>query len=128
MENDSCARLAGWVWQAITGIDLELAELTLPEPDQPAAWDTPERETDELDVGLPLPDQQKIATYPLSLPAAPVLLGQTLDQAQLVNLLKNAPQPLRWNAAQRLAILDGKPAFNIRARADMQHARLTDMA
>jgi len=124
MKDGRCARLAGWVWQAITGIDLELAELSLPKPAQPTEWEAPERETDELDVGLPLPCAQRVAAYPVKLPSAPVLLGQSLDKAGLLGALTHAPQPLRWNAAHRLATLEGNPIFNIRARADMQHALL----
>jgi len=119
MEDATCARLAGWVWQAITGIDLEQHELTRDEP-----VDSPDDDTDDLDPGLPLPDAQKISAYPLTLPAAPVLLGQPLTQIQLLVLLNDAPQPLRWNAAQRMAATAGREILNTQARANLQRMAL----
>lgn len=123
MEDDTCARLAGWVWQAITGIDLHQNGLT-----RQVAPDTPTTTTDDLDPGLPLPDAQKIAAYPVALPAAPVLLGRPLDQVQQMALLAHAPQVLRWNAAQRMTSGNGESAMNIRAHARTQRALLDSMS
>jgi len=119
MEDATCARLAGWVWQTITGIDLEQHELTRDEP-----ADSPDDDTSDLDPGLPLPDVQKISAYPLALPAAPVLLGQPLTQIQLLVLLNDAPQPLRWNAAQRMAATADREILNTQARANLQRMAL----
>jgi len=121
MEDATCARLAGWVWQAITGIDLGQHELTRDEP-----VDSPYDDTSDLDLdpSLPLPDAQKISAYPLALPAAPGLLGQPLPPMQRLALLNDAPQPLRWNAAQRMAATEGARLINTQARANLQRMAL----
>ncbi|WP_341646006.1 HEAT repeat domain-containing protein [Thauera sp. SDU_THAU2] len=123
MEDATCARLAGWVWQSITGIDLHQNGLT-----RQIAPDTPTTATDDLDPGLPLPDMQKIAAYPVALPAAPALLGKPLDRAQQMALLAHAPQVLRWNAARRMASGNGGSVMNIRACARTQRAWLDSMS
>ncbi|WP_341645996.1 HEAT repeat domain-containing protein [Thauera sp. SDU_THAU2] len=122
MEDATCARLAGWVWQSITGIDLHQNGLT-----RHVSPDTSTAAIDDLDPGLPLPDAQKIAAYPVALSAAPALLGKPLDRAQQMALLAHAPQVLRWNVAQRMASGNGESVMNIRARARTQRAVLDSM-
>jgi hypothetical protein len=121
MVNPDCARHAGWVWSALTAIDLETNGLTLPLQDDEGARDYP---TDDLDPGLPMPNQQAIADLNLPLPTGQkILLGQTIDKLDLPALLREAPQALRAIAARHLAQRTGI-TFNTRAPARQQAAAM----
>ncbi|MEH6461969.1 HEAT repeat domain-containing protein [Chitinimonas sp. JJ19] len=79
------ARYAGWVWQCLTGIDLEAHHLCL----------TPEsndlQEGDPQDVGLPLPAAARLPeALPLPQDVA-VLLGQPVSPARLQQIIATAP-------------------------------------
>ncbi|MFC4161716.1 HEAT repeat domain-containing protein [Chitinimonas lacunae] len=120
------SRLAGWVWSALSGVQLEPAGLTLPprlpdeETEQPVSL-----AVEDQDAGLPEPDpaavQAWMAMHQASLPTwAPGLLGRALTPDILQQMLTGAPQALRWIAARRL----GRPFFNNRAPALRQFALL----
>jgi uncharacterized protein (TIGR02270 family) len=118
MYNPECARYAGWVWSALTGISLDANGLTPPIRTEGAGREYP---TDDLDPGLPMPDARAVAGFGLSLPGGQrVLLGRTLDEPDFLHaILRRAPQALRWIAARHLAQRTGKE-FNIRATARRQ--------
>jgi len=100
MHDPEAARLAGWVWSSLTGIDLEQHGLTL-EPREPDPDHEPPP-TDELDSGLPLPDPAAVSACRLgSLGADPILLGAPLRGEHALNILRRASQALRWIAARR---------------------------
>jgi hypothetical protein len=120
MEDPGVSRLAGWVWSAWTGLDLQQQGLALP-PREPGM---PIRATDTLDPGLPEPDVGRVRALGLQLPhGQPSLWGLILDDDALHQLLVHAPQPLRWIAAQRLA-MKGRAWMNIRAHGLDQRADL----
>ncbi len=120
LDHPDAARLAGWVWAMLSGVDLERAGLCRP----PTALDGDPRPTDDLDPGLPDPDSARIRAYPLSLTTSqPVLLGATLTAARLPGILRDAPQALRWIAARRLALGSG-PCIDTRAQLPDQLARM----
>ena len=120
MVDPAVSRFAGWVWSALTGVDLHSQGLSLP----PRAASQAPRPTDTHDPGLPEPDVQRIASMGLSLPSGCVSLGgQPVGEALLNAVLWQAPQALRWIAARRLALL-GRPAFNTRMRARDQQTLL----
>ena len=101
MDNPDCARLAGWVWSALTGVDLELAGLCHP----PHRLEGDPGATDNLDPGLPDPDRRLIQHSHLPRPDGhPVLLGQAMTQETLQTLPDNVPLALLWIARQRLRL------------------------
>lgn len=105
------ARWAGFIWQSLSGVDLEANGLTAPEPhvelDAPLA-----RIRQDADQGLPLPNVAAVVAHPANGTLAhqtgnTVLEGQGRTPARLRRLLllrTNAPQLLRavaastWNA------------------------------
>ncbi|MDR0702913.1 MAG: hypothetical protein LBF61_11060 [Azoarcus sp.] len=103
MYNPECARLAGRVWSILVGVDLETHGLALPIPSRDAGREFP---TDNLDLGLPMPNERAVAGFGLSLPEGQrTLLGRSLDRLDrldLYALLRNAPQNVRWIAARHL--------------------------
>jgi hypothetical protein len=117
MDNPECARYAGWVWSALTGVDLQTHGLTRPRPDDAYAPSAP---TDDLDPGLPLPDSGAVARFNPSLPGGQrMLLGHPIDKLDVPALLAQAPQALRWIAARHLEQRTGM-SLNVRARAWQQ--------
>lgn len=120
LNHPEVARLAGWVWSTLTGIDLEHDGLSLP----PRMLDGDPRPTDDLDPGLPEPNTERILAYPTPiLTGSPVLLGTSISAACLPALLQSAPQALRWIASQRFR--DGaQPRINIRSAARKQLSQL----
>lgn len=102
MNGSDTARLAGWVWQSLTGIGLEANELAF----APRALqdDEPVRPTDDLDAGLPEADASRVAAVGLDVPTSvPCLLGAPLDAQRARHLLHHGPQALRWHGAEYLA-------------------------
>ncbi|MDR2093084.1 MAG: hypothetical protein LBP58_07195 [Azoarcus sp.] len=120
MYNPECARLAGRVWSILTGVDLETHGLALPIPPRDAGREFP---TDNLDPGLPMPNERAVAGFSLSLPEGQrILLGRfldSLDRQDLYALLRNAPQDVRWMAARHLEQRENF-LFNTRAPAREQ--------
>lgn len=119
MHDPEAARLAGWVWSSLTGIDLEQHGLTL-EPREPDPDHEPPP-TDELDSGLPLPDPAAVSACRLgSLGAAPILRCAPLCGEHALTILQRAPQALRWIAARRHCGM----GFDLCAPVARQRARL----
>ena len=119
------ARYAGWVWQTLTGVDLQSAGLVLAEP-PPAGVGGPLTDARrDADDGLPLPDAAAIARYSVRLTGGKrSLLGRELVPTDAVALLRDAPQALRAIAAHALHMMLRASAANVRASADVQRAQL----
>ncbi len=116
MNNPDVARLAGWVWASITGIDLHSQGLSLP----PRGPQDAHRPTDSDDPGLVEPNQERIEPIAINMAKhTPCLLGKHLDNAHLSYTLWKTPQALRWIAAKRL-MMQGLPTLNIRSPALVQ--------
>jgi hypothetical protein len=128
MQEPRVSRLAGWVWQSLTGIDIEQQGCVLPEPALDLDGTISGQRLDP-DQGLPLPNPAAIAALQasLSLQAIPVnqriLLGQQRTAAQLARLLNpamNKSQALRAVAHLALSSLQAHdPPAGIRARASV---------
>ena len=115
MHIPECARLAGWVWSCLTGIDLESQGLALC-PEQEQARDYP---TNILDPGLPIPNAHAIARArklpPVRVNTA-VLLGQPVTELDIAQVWSNSPQAIRWIVTRR--------CLETRHLNTRQHARL----
>lgn len=125
-DHPDAARLAGWVWAALTGVDPEQAGLAL----LPTRLDDGQvtRLTDDLDPGLP--DIDAAALQAAAVPPRteqPCLWGGELNRERLLDVLRNGPQALRWIAAQRLRLAGG-PWFDCRAPARAQLLQLARLA
>ena len=123
MGNANTARYAGWVWQAITGVDIEAVGMTLPEPeldDSPASLTQITQTQLDADSGMALPDAKKIALYPtLSLQKGKrYLMGQQLSAPHVLNVLEHAPQALRSIAVMHLQL--NRPEVNLGLRGPVQ--------
>lgn len=127
------ARLAGWVWQCLTGVDLAASGLTLPSHavDLNAALGPAQQDADH---GLPLPNLDAIAAHPAShhrlQPGERMLQGQALHPHRLRDLLdpaSNQPQALRALAASALAQLYPDYDLNLRASPEAQSLMLARM-
>lgn len=98
------ARYAGWVWQTITGVDLQANGLHAPEPD--SVYDTAAVSDARLDadLGLTLPDVNAISLYVCTelTSGQPYLLGQRLTLENACTVLDNAVQGQRSIAARYL--------------------------
>ena len=114
-------RLAAWVWQTLTGWDLELNGLTVSasEEEAPRGLEVPTGQQ-AFDVGLPSPDVAAIrklhAELDFEIPDDTRLLqGEAVSLALVADLLDDAPQAVRHVAA--LALDHGAPehAFHVRA-------------
>jgi hypothetical protein len=120
MADPDVSRLAGWVWGALTGVDLHSHGLCLP----PRALDQAPRPTDTQDPGLPEPDAAAVGRLGVGLPSyVPSLHGQAVDEALLAHALWHAPQAIRWIGTKRLACV-GASQINIRMPARLQQTRL----
>lgn len=119
-------RYAGWVWQTLTGVDLEAAGLTLPEPDKiPTRGPITDAQLD-ADNGLPLPDAAAIVRHAVGMvPGKRCLLGRELTVGEAIRLLPEAPQAIRSVAALSLRTTLPRLAPNIRASMRIQQAQLS---
>ena len=120
MGDANTARYAGWVWQTITGVDIEATGLTLPElesGDSPAAVSQSQLDADS---GMALPDAKKLAQYPtLSLESGKrYLMGQQLSAAHVLDVLEQAPQAQRSIAAMHWQL--SCPEVNLALRGPVQ--------
>lgn len=123
MPDPEVSRLAAWVWSAFTGVDLQAHGLALP----PRGPEQAPRPTDVQDPGLCEPDVARIAALGQSLPPKVVSLhGQPIDDTLLHSVLWQAPQGLRWIAAQRLA-RRGHAPLNTRWHARQQQDLLRSL-
>ncbi len=121
------ARYAGWVWHAITGVDLRAAGLAINEP-RPAAERISGPVTfDRLDAdeGLPLPDIAAVQRWSGQLPDERCLLGQALTFERALHVLEHCVQSLRGIAAHTLLYGMPQHAVTIRAPMSIQQAVLT---
>lgn len=120
MHDPEVSRLAGWVWSAMTGVDLHHQGLAMP----PRGPSEPPRATDIQDPGLLEPNAASIERLALALPSHGVsLAGQIASETLLTQALWHAPQAIRWIANQRLALLGASP-IDIRMHARLQHEML----
>ncbi len=127
------ARWAGWVWQCLTGVDLQAASLILPDPE--LDLDAPLSQIQhDADRGLPLPDPSALAAHPASqlrLPQGHWLLMGHPGSAPLLRALldpaANQTQALRAVAAHALAQLHPGYALNLHASPTSQAAALCRM-
>jgi hypothetical protein len=138
LQDPQQARWAGWVWQTLTGIDLQHNGLTLPNPPaDPSIGLT--RAQQDADQGLPLPHPAAIAAHPAnplkpanpSAQAARMLMGQAVNMSNLAKLLSmqtDAPQALRAVAAHALSWLQPQAPINLRASASIQTQQLRQLA
>lgn len=133
MRDDEHSRWAGWVWQCLTGVNLQDSGLIRPDPaldlDAPLS-----QAQQDADHGLPLPDANAVAAHPGSqirlAPGERLLQGQPLHAHHLRDLLDpaaNQPQALRCLAAHALAQLHPGYVLNLRASPDAQAAVLARM-
>jgi uncharacterized protein (TIGR02270 family) len=121
MRHPETERYAGWVWQTLTGIDLEAHGLVL-EASNVASFS--ESGFDE-DTGLPVPDADAIETYSIhTQPGIRTLLGRSLTPANALELLTSAPQAIRAIAAHYLRQTQAAVAPNIRADAPTQQLQI----
>lgn len=123
MSNPQCARLAAWTWSTLLGLDLERSGLALP----PArSEEATHQATDDLDPGLPLPNLALIQQVkPEQFPQEHSLASRLSSEDGCRQLLRHAPQAVRWIAAQNLMRLERQRgmntwAFDIRADARIQ--------
>ena len=120
MGDANTARYAGWVWQTITGIDIEAAGMTLLElesGDSPAAVTQSQLDADS---GLALPDAKRIeryATHGLQ-SGKRYLVGQQLSAAHVLDVLEQAPQALRSIAVMHLQL--SRPEINLALRGPVR--------
>lgn len=104
MSHPDTSRYAGWVWQTITGVELESARLSLPEPALSADSEGISEARLDADQGLPLPDVEAIAGYrTVNLHAGQrYLSGQLLTPQFAISVLETAPQAPRSIAGHYL--------------------------
>ncbi len=122
MEDAQLSRWAGFVWQGMTGCDLQEAGLALPEPpiDLEEAMTPSHR---DRDLGLAVPDAAALRRHPINLAMAShrgqrLLLGRSLSAQYLAELLcieSNHLQLLRAVAAQAWNEQRCGPRINLRA-------------
>lgn len=133
MKDLQCARWAGWIWQALTGIDLEANGLTREEPpiDLDARLDAAQT---DADAGLPLPDVARIASSGTSSPSmkdgARYLVGQEIGPHHLRSILHpgaDRPQALRAVAAHALSWMYPDHGLDLRAPPHVQSEQLRRM-
>lgn len=126
MSHPETSRYAGWVWQSLTGVDLESAGLSLPESALPADSAGISDARVDADHGLPLPDAEAIARY--STASLPVrqrcLAGQVLTPIVALTLLDTAPQAQRSVATHFLRQCDPQRKLSPRARSAVQRAAM----
>ncbi|ALV05355.1 HEAT repeat domain-containing protein [Roseateles depolymerans] len=120
-------RLAGWIWQTLTGWDLELNGLTAldSEDETSRGLEVPTGQS-AFDVGLPTPDVAAIrrlhAELAIEIPDdARLLQGEAVSLALVAEILADAPQAVRHVAA--LALDYGAPEHPFHVRAPMWKQR-----
>lgn len=119
MNDPETARYAGWVWQVLTGVDLQANGLTLPEPEVDPETRPGEGRRD-ADNGLLLPNPGAVGRVSLPLPGGRLLLGQPFTPALGLTVLEEQPQALRLVAAHALARTLPGAAPQVRACAREQ--------
>jgi hypothetical protein len=117
MADAETTRYAGWVWQTLTGVDLQTNGLTLPEPEFDPLITSSEARRD-ADNGLSLPNTKAIVMYKPQLPTGiRILLGQEITPAHALSMLEEQRQAVRVIAAHALSMI--YPAWAPQIRASM---------
>lgn len=136
MDPPETARLAGWVFSMLTGVDLAAAGLSRSPRSGPHAGGPTEDPLDDdvapdPDTGLPWPDAARARAWCEQdgaglRPGVRLLLGRPLTAAWLEEVLRSGRQPARAAAAIELGLLrrDG-PVFEVRAPARRQRSALS---
>jgi uncharacterized protein (TIGR02270 family) len=125
MRSPETEHYAGWVWQTLTGIDLEANGLILEEPNSEPNLEPLSGSSFDLDTGLPMPDIKAIETYPIQVQSGiRTLLGRTLTPVSALELLSSAPQAIRAIAAHCLRQSQPAVVPNIRADAPTQQLQI----
>lgn len=123
MADDASARLAGWVWETVTGVDLREAGLSL--PDAATADHAAQGEArPDAEHGLALPDAAAVrahALHPLP-PGERHLLGEPLNMEIVLACLADAPGSLRDIAAHFMRHQYRLRGILVRGRAGAQAA------
>lgn len=122
LSDENVGRYAGWVWQTLTGLDLNANGLALPEPD-PASLAPDQLITEtrlDADSGHPQADQAAVRAATAASPhlvgrGKRVLLGREIDAKTALDLLENAPQAIRAMAAQVINRAQSTVHINVRA-------------
>ncbi|MDA7418776.1 TIGR02270 family protein [Xenophilus arseniciresistens] len=128
MSEPSLARVAGEAFTAITGVDLDEADLV-----DAAASGQEEQEAIDEDDELPWPDPGKVHAWWMNhahqfVVSQSYLAGAPLSPAHCLSLLKSGLQRQRIAAAEWLCLLQpGTPLFNTAAPAWRQQRWLAQM-
>lgn len=133
MNDEGVARWAGWIWQSMTGIDLEAHDLAVEEP--AIDLDAPLNAARvDADAGLPLPNAARIAAHRASSQTSNGgsrrLLGQEVSAPHLRAVLHpgaDQPQALRAVAAHALSWMHPGYPLDLRAPAHVQVDQLRRM-
>ena len=128
MSDTNVSRYAGWVWQAMTGVDLRANGLALSEPEiDPMA--PPSDNQRDADMGLLLPDAQAVLNANVRLPLGQrILLGQALTPVLALQLLNQHVQALRVIAAHALGQLAPAWAPQVQASGREQQRQVHMLA
>ncbi|NHZ93419.1 hypothetical protein F2P45_31080 [Massilia sp. CCM 8733] len=136
LADEGVGRYAGWVWQTLTGIDLNANGLALPEPDpDPASLDPDQLITEtrlDADSGHPQADQAAVRAATAASPhlvgrGKRVLLGREIDAKTALDLLENAPQAIRAMVAQMLNQAQSTVRINVRASTTEQRIAMNTL-
>lgn len=125
------ARYAGWVWQTLTGIDLEAHGLVAQEPEllQTDLRGPVTAARLDADSGLPLPDLLAVQNAQRALrfdadANQRLLCGRPVTDAWLVELLQHATQPVRAVAAHALRYRVPSTGLSVRGSAELQRRQI----
>lgn len=138
MADDAYARVAGEAFSLLTGVDLALLDLERKPPAQISGGptDDPEDTATALDEdeSLPWPDAGRVqAWWEAQRDALPAsgrcFVGMAPDEAQCLQVLRDAPQRQRRAAALLLAAMaPGRPLFNVAAPSARQKRLLAPLS
>jgi hypothetical protein len=130
MQDPDVCRWAGWVWECLTGMDLEAEGLSL--EDEVVVLDDPLTQArQDGDLGMARPDPARVAAHPAThlrlAPGHRLLRGEPVTESALLRLIsaeQNQPQALRRLAAGFLRQLDARRYVNLRASPSVQWDQL----